>query len=137
VIALEDLNVNGMLKNRSLSKAISDCSWPEFVRQIEYKAKWYGRTVAKIDRFYPSSKMCSDCGYTNDKLTLADREWACPRCGVCHDRDLNASRNILKRGLEILQETVGMTGLAECLDIRPDDRQLIGSEIQSSEKMVG
>lgn len=99
VICLEDLYVKGMLKNHCLAKAMSDVGWGEFVRQLEYKAKWSGRTLIKIDRFYPSSKTCSACGYVLETLTLDVREWVCPCCGVCHDRDINAACNILAVGL--------------------------------------
>jgi putative transposase len=99
VICLETLNVKGMLKNHKLAKAISDVGWGEFTRQLEYKAKWYGRTIIKIDRWYPSSKTCSDCGHVLEELTLDVREWSCPACGVWHDRDINAACNILAAGL--------------------------------------
>jgi putative transposase len=101
VICLETLNVKGMLKNHKLAKAISDVGWGEFTRQLEYKAKWYGRTIIKIDRWYPSSKTCSDCGHVLDTLTLDVREWVCPCCGAWHDRDINAARNILAAGLAV------------------------------------
>lgn len=101
VICLETLNVKGMLKNHCLAKAISDVGWGEFTRQLEYKAAWYGRTLVKIDRWYPSSKTCSACGYVLDTLTLDIREWVCPNCGVCHDRDINAAQNVLTEGLSV------------------------------------
>lgn len=94
-IALEDLNIKGMLKNHKLAKNISDSSWSEFMRMLEYKAEWYGSTVTKIGRFQPSSKICS-CGYIKDDLTLSDRVWTCVKCGLTHDRDILASQNILK-----------------------------------------
>ena len=99
VIAIETLSVSNMKKNRRLAKSISDAGWSEFVRQLEYKSLWYGRTLVGIDRWYPSSKRCSDCGHTVSKLPLSVREWACPDCGTIHDRDVNASRNILTAGL--------------------------------------
>ena len=100
VICLEDLNVGGMVKNHNLAKAISDCSWSEFVRMLQYKAEWYGRTISKIDRFYPSSQTCNCCGCVNPiTKDLSVREWTCPECGVTHDRDVNAAKNILKQGL--------------------------------------
>jgi putative transposase len=99
VICVESLAVKNMVKNHSLAKAISDVGWGEFVRQLEYKSKWYGRTLIKIDRFYPSSKTCSACQHVLDSLPLDRREWVCPECGVLHDRDTNAARNILAEGL--------------------------------------
>lgn len=103
-IVLEDLNVAGMLKNRKLSRAISDVGLYEFRRQIEYKSKLYGNEVVFADRFFPSSKTCSACGEINDSLTLADRVWTCMSCGIEHDRDLNAAMNLRTLGL---RETPG------------------------------
>lgn len=97
---IEDLYVAGMLKNRKLSKAISDVSFGEFFRQMKYKCDWYGKNLIIIDRFAPSSKRCSECGEINKDLTLSDREWEC-KCGVFHDRDLNAAKNIKWFGLEL------------------------------------
>lgn len=99
VIAVESLAVSNMIKNRSLAKAISDAGWSEFVRQLEYKSKWYGRTLVAIDKWYPSSKRCNACGFTLTKLSLSSRSWACPDCGLVHDRDVNAAKNILTAGL--------------------------------------
>ena len=99
VIAVESLSVSNMQKNRCLSKSISDASWLEFLRQLEYKAKWYGRELVGIDKWYPSSKRCSDCGYTMPKMPLNVRQWTCPECGSIHDRDVNAARNVLAAGL--------------------------------------
>ena len=98
LIVLEDLNVSGMLKNRKLAKSISDASWSTFVTMLEYKCNWYGKMLVKINRFFPSSKTCSSCGFKQDKMPLSVREWTCPSCGSKHDRDLNASINILKEG---------------------------------------
>lgn len=100
-ICVETLAVKNMVKNRHLSKAISDVGWSEFVSQLEYKADWYGRTLVKIDRWYPSSKRCFDCGHILDSLTLDVREWTCPECGVSHDRDINAANNILAVGQSV------------------------------------
>jgi putative transposase len=97
-IAIEDLNVKGMVKNHCLAKSISDVSWSEFVRQLKYKCEWYGKNLLIIGRFEPSSKMCS-CGEVNKNLSLSDREWACSKCGTKHDRDLLASNNIKKFAL--------------------------------------
>lgn len=103
IIVIEDLNVKGMLKNRKLAKHISDVSWSNFVRMLEYKADWYGRTLITIDRWYPSSKLCSTeaCDYKADKMPLSVREWMCPQCNVLHNRDKNAAINILREGLRI------------------------------------
>lgn len=99
-ICLEDLNVEGMVKNHRLAGAISDASFGEIKRQIEYKCDWAGKNLLFVDRFYPSSKTCSSCGYIKEDLTLNDREWSCPVCGVKHDRDLNASINIKNEALK-------------------------------------
>lgn len=100
-ICVESLAVKNMVKNEKLSKAMSDVGWSEFVSQLEYKANWYGRTLVKIDRWYPSSKRCCDCGHVLDSLTLDARKWTCPECGVHHDRDINAAKNILAVGLTV------------------------------------
>ena len=101
VVCVESLQVKNMVKNHCLAKAISDVGWSEFVRQLEYKAAWYGRTLVKIDKWYPSSKRCFDCGHILDSLSLDVREWTCPECGVAHDRDINAAKNILAVGLTV------------------------------------
>jgi putative transposase len=93
-VAVETLNVAGMVRNRRLARAVSDAGFAEFVRQLEYKTGWYGSTVWTADRWYPSSKTCGDCGTINTALTLADRAWTC-QCGSTHDRDHNAARNLL------------------------------------------
>ena len=99
VIAIETLAVSNMQKNHNLAKSIADASWSEFVRQLEYKSLWYGRELVGIDRWYPSSKRCFDCGHTVKKMPLNVREWTCPECGTIHDRDINAARNVLAAGL--------------------------------------
>lgn len=101
-IVVEDLNVNGMIKNHKMAKAIADASWHELTRQLEYKAEWNERDFVKIDRWFPSSKTCNVCNFINQDLLLKDREWTCPKCKTVLDRDLNASKNILKQGLKIL-----------------------------------
>ena len=102
LISVEDLNVKGMIKNRKLSKHIADASWGKFVTLLQYKCDWYGKELVKVNRFYPSSKTCSECGWINQELKLSDREWTCNSCGAIHDRDLTASKNILKEGLKII-----------------------------------
>ncbi len=92
-IVVEDLNVAGMLKNHHLARSVADASFAEIRRQLEYKAPAHGGTVIVADRWYPSSKTCNDCGHKVE-LTLSDRTWTCPNCGVVHDRDLNAARNL-------------------------------------------
>jgi putative transposase len=101
VIAIEDLSVRNMVRNRSLARAVSDASWSRFRSMLEYKADWYGRSVVAVDRFYPSSKTCSVCGRINDSMPLHVREWQCP-CGAVHDRDTNAAKNIQAAGLAVL-----------------------------------
>ena len=99
VIAIEDLNVGGMMKNHKLAQAISDVGFHEFRRQLEYKTTWYGSELVIIDRWFPSSKLCSSCGTEMEKMPLHVRDWICPVCNVHHDRDVNAAINILHKGL--------------------------------------
>ena len=100
IICIEDLNVKGMMSNHKLAKSIQELSLYEFRRQLEYKCNWYGRQLMIIDRFYPSSKTCHNCGYIYKDLKLSEREWICPHCGKLIDRDYNASLNILDNGLK-------------------------------------
>ena len=98
-VALETLNVKGMQKNHCLAQAIRDSAWSSFVTKLEYKAEWLGKTILRIGRFEPSSKLCNVCGYRNSTLMLKDREWQCPTCSTVHDRDINAAINIKKFSL--------------------------------------
>ena len=91
-IVVEDLAVKNMVKNHNTAQSISDAAWGELVRQLDYKCRWYGRELVKIDRWFPSSKRCGNCGHIVDKMPLSVREWDCPKCGAHHDRDLNAAR---------------------------------------------
>src|SRR5574344_3024175 len=119
-IVMEDLNVSGMVKNHKLAEAIMEVSWSRFKEILTYKAKWYNRNVISVDRWFPSSKTCSSCGYIKKDLTLQDREWVCPVCGAHHDRDLNAANNIKNEGIK---KQLGMSlpevTLTECNAIAP------------------
>ncbi len=118
VIAIEDLAIRNMVKNHKLSRSISDAAWGEIFRQLEYKCQWYGRTLVKIDRFFPSSKRCNHCGFVMDKLPLDIRSWDCPSCETKNiDRDINAGKNILAAGLAVI-----VCGA----DIRPDNHIVKG-----------
>jgi len=113
-IAIETLNVSGMMKNHCLAQAIGDVSWSEFFRQLEYKCEWYGKTLLRIGQFEPSSKICNACGYHKHDMTLATRAWQCPRCDRYHDRDTNAAINIKKFALQA-QNLIGV--------VAPSDRR--------------
>jgi putative transposase len=118
LIAIEDLAVRNMVKNHKLARSISDAAWGEMFSQLEYKCEWYGRTLVKIDRFFPSSKRCSHCGFVRDKLPLNIRAWDCPSCKTTGiDRDINAGKNILAAGLAVI-----VCGA----DIRPDSHSVKG-----------
>ena len=111
-IATETLKVKNMIKNRKLSRAIADVGWSSFLTYLEYKLENQGKTLVKIDSFYPSSKLCSTCGWKNVDLQLQDREWICKACNILHDRDLNASYNIKKQGLLTLKLNTNTAGTA-------------------------
>ena len=122
-IVVEDLAIKNMVKNHKLASSISDASWGELIRQLDYKCRWYGRELIKIDRWFPSSKRCGNCGHIVDKMPLNIREWECPSCGANHDRDINASKNILAAGL-----AVSVCGA----NVRPDKDSLKGQLRKSS-----
>ncbi|WP_233881195.1 IS200/IS605 family element RNA-guided endonuclease TnpB [Virgibacillus halodenitrificans] len=102
IVCIEDLNTKGMLRNHKLAKSISDVSWSAFVSKLEYKANWYGKTIVKINRWFPSSQVCSNCGHQDGKKSFEIRDWTCSVCHKHHDRDINASKNILAEGLRTL-----------------------------------
>jgi len=135
VICLEDLNIKGMIKNRKLSKHISDASWGMFVRFVEYKADWNDKTVVKINRWCPSSKTCNVCGYINQDLNLSDREWICKN-GHKLDRDLNASQNILKEGLKIYRQELAITKVERKSDVS-DNAHSVKPEVHPIASGVG
>ena len=120
-ICMEDLNVKGMMGNHNLAQAIGDASFGMFMTFLEYKCRWYGVNLIKIDRFAPSSKTCGKCGYVYKGLKLSERSWTCPECGTHHDRDLNAACNIKEFGLKALPTERGKVKPVDCplVDDRP------------------
>jgi putative transposase len=119
LIAIEDLNVKGMVKNHKLSKAISDVAWSSFVSKLKYKAQWNDKELIAIDRFYPSSKTCSCCDHVKKNLSLEERTWTCSKCNTIHDRDVNASKNILRRALAI--QSAGTVDNRNGAKVRPKE----------------
>jgi len=130
-IFLEDLNIKGMINNHKLAKHIADASWGKFVTMLEYKALWNDKEIIKIGRFFPSSKTCNSCGYVNQNLKLDIREWTCPSCKTKLDRDLNASKNILKEGIKNI--SLGTNDCRRGDEIRP---VLTGKIRETSKKKV-
>ena len=117
-VIVEDLNVKGMLENSRLAKHIADASWGKLI---------------KVDRFFPSSKLCSKCGYKNEGLKLSDRKWTCPKCGTERDRDVNAAVNLLKEGLTHLKKVVGV----DCPELMPVEEATASYETESSSLKLG
>ena len=134
VIALESLNVKGMMANHRLAQAIQDVAWSGFVSKLEYKAQWYGKEVVRIETFFPSSKTCSCCGHIKSKLALKERDWTCVSCNTKHDRDVNAATNILHRGITI--QSSGTDDYRHGAKIRPEKRikPLKGTSVEMSKK---
>ncbi len=133
LIALESLNVKGMMANHRLAQSISDVAWSGFVSKLEYKAKWYGKEVIRIETFFPSSKTCSCCNQVKSKLTLKERDWTCVSCNTKHDRDINAATNILQRGITILSS--GTDDYRHGAKIRPvKEKSLKGTSVEMSKK---
>lgn len=123
VIIIEDLNVKGMVRNHRLARSVADSGWGEFKRMIKYKTEWYGSKLLAVNRFEPTSKTCSECGAVNESLTLGDRRWVCMSCGVLHERDENAAKNIRRLGLELLN-TESSSGINACgVAVRPPVRR--------------
>ena len=121
-ICLEDLNVDGMLKNHCLAKGIQSASWSEFVRQLVYKAEWYGKNVVFVGRFEPTSQLCSSCGSQNKAVKdLSVRQWTCPVCGAVHDRDVNAAKNIKDLGLRSLNTDKPIPSASGIMDVEGND----------------
>lgn len=118
-------------QERNRHKDIADCGFRSFVDKLTYKAKWYGRELIKVGRYFPSSQLCNNCGYQNKELKPTDREWGCINCFEYNDRDHNAALNILDEGLRL--RTVGTTGIAACPDVRPAfSGLLVGAETHPS-----
>ena len=125
IICIEDLKVKGMQQKKELARNIADASWSRFISMLIYKASWYGRTIVKVPSNYPSSQLCHKCGYQNKEVKdLSKRKWTCPKCGAVHDRDINASKNILSKGIEILTKD----------GTHPDSLFMLGSLESSSKK---
>ena len=125
VVCIEDLKVKNMMSDSKLARNISDVSWSKLVSMLIYKANWYGRKVIKVPATYPSSQLCSKCGYKNSiTKDLGIRKWTCPKCGSIHDRDINAARNILSKGIELLTKD----------GTHPDSLFMLGSLESSSKK---
>src|SRR4029077_10614484 len=124
VICVEDLNVKALGRGRQ-SRAIQEVAFSELRRQLSYKSDWYGRVLVEVDRWYPSSKSCSQCQHVLDELRLDERQWRCPKCGTLHDRDVNAARNLLTEGLRQLAGREDRDLRVDARDACPDERILV------------
>ena len=133
MIAVEDLAVQNMVRNRRLSRVIADCGWGTFREMLEYKAARYGRHLIVIDRWYPSSKTCSACGFVLTSLGLKVRAWQCPSCGTRHDRDINAAKNILAAGRAVAG---GNPGHACGADVRHPGSSRVQSAVKQEPRLV-
>ena len=138
-ICMEDLNVKGMQRNHHLAQAVVDASFGMFLTLLEYKCRWYGVNLIKIDRFAPSSKTCSQCGYVYKELKLSERSWTCPECGTHHDRDFNAACNIKEFGLKTLPTERGKVKPVDCpmVDDRPRVLKSHGRKKQEKRGDIG
>ena len=130
VIVMEDLNVSGMLKNHKLAKSIQELSIYRFKNILQYKSDWYGRDLVMIDRYFPSSKLCNNCGYKNNELKLSDREWTCPECNSIHDRDYNAAINIRNEGKRLYKDLIP----TRCGELTPLERTSIDGSLNQEIK---
>lgn len=126
VICLESLAVKNMMSNHRMAEAIGDAAWYSFINKLQYKAQWRGKKIVQIEQFYPSSKTCHNCGYINQNLSLKDRTWECSQCGTVLDRDVNAAKNILSRGLTIVkQSSSGTDDHRHGAQIRPINKLIL------------
>jgi putative transposase len=131
-IYIESLAIRNMIKLHTLAKSISDSGWDTFVNMLKYKGSWYGCRIIEIDRWFPSSKRCHVCGYINDNLTLSDRSWLCPECNTNHDRDVNASINILTFGRAGITQTI-LPSLCSSVARRNEKRLWRGESLSVAE----
>ena len=137
VICLESLAVKNMMRNHRLAEAIGDAAWYSFINKLQYKAQWRGKKIVQIEQFYPSSKTCNACGYINYNLKLKDRVWICPHCGQSHDRDINAAKNILNRGLTIVkQSSSGTDDYRHGAQIRPINKLILNGISDEMSKKI-
>ena len=137
VIVIEDINMQNMAQSLKLGKSVGDMGFGMLKVFLEYKAKDADKFVYKVDKWFPSSKLCSDCGYKNVNLKLSDREWVCPECGVIHDRDVNAAINLRNYFINIIQNTVGMTGIHACGDVTTTLREILEQVTSLKQEALG